>query len=627
MARPIEDYALIGDTQTAALVSADGSIDWMCVPRFDSEACFAALLGNAGNGHWAIRPAASVKVTGHRRRYQSDTLVLETDFATDQGEVRVIDFMPPRDTKPDVVRIVEGRSGTVAMEMELVIRFDYGAQIPWVRRIRRATTAGPPTHPDGPGGPDTPADILAVAGPNALVLRTPVATRGQDLRTRATFSIQAGQRVPFVLTSFPSHEPVPGPIDAEAALADTITFWRDWTSGLRDVHGPWERQVRRSLITLKALTYLPTGGIVAAPTTSLPEELGGVRNWDYRYCWVRDATLTLDALLEAGAVTEASAWRNWLLRAAAGSPDQLQIMYGPAGERRLPEMELPWLSGYEASAPVRIGNAAAQQFQLDVYGELMDALERARCSGVVEDSWSWALQRSVMSFLEHHWAEPDNGIWEVRGPRRHFVHSKVMAWVAFDRAITGCEKHDLGGPVERWREIRDRIHHEVCAQGYDRQKGAFTQYYGASDLDASVLMIPIVGFLPATDERVVGTVEAIERELVADGLVMRYQTHGTVDGLPGKEGTFLPCSFWLVDNLAMMGRVDEARERYEQLLALCNDVGLLAEEYDPRLGRQVGNFPQAFSHVGLVNSARSLALALAQGGKGAADAIHGPRSE
>jgi GH15 family glucan-1,4-alpha-glucosidase len=468
---------------------------------------------------------------------------------------------------------------------------------------------------------------LAIAGPNALVLRTPVPTRGQDLRTRASFSIHAGQRVPFVLTAFPSHEAVPAPVDPEAALADTVTFWQDWTSGLRDVHGPWEREVRRSLITLKALTYMPTGGIVAAPTTSLPEELGGVRNWDYRYCWVRDATLTLDALLEAGAVSEASAWRNWLLRAAAGSPDQLQIMYGPAGERRLPEMEIPWLSGYEGSTPVRIGNAAAQQFQLDVYGELMDALERARCSGVMEDSWSWALQRAVMSFLEHRWAEPDNGIWEVRGPRRHFVHSKVMAWVAFDRAIIGCEKHDLGGPVDRWRQIRDRIHDEVCTQGFDQDKGAFTQYYGASDLDASVLMIPIVGFLPATDERVVGTVEAIQRELISDGLVMRYQTHGTVDGLPGKEGTFLPCSFWLVDNLALMGRLDEARELFERLLGLCNDVGLLAEEYNTRLSRQVGNFPQAFSHVGLVNSARSLAAALEEGGKGGGDATPARWSE
>jgi GH15 family glucan-1,4-alpha-glucosidase len=610
VARPIEDYALIGDTQTAALVGRDGSIDWLCVPRFDSGACFAALLGTADNGRWRIQPApvhSAAETVARARRYRGNSLVLETDFETATGAVRLIDFMPPRDTKPDIVRIVEGLSGQVDMEMELVIRFDYGWQIPWVRRVHEAHKPA--------------TSVLAIAGPDALVLHTAVATRGHDLRTRATFSILEGQRIPFVLTAFPSHQALPQPVDAEVALGDTVAFWEEWSAGLDNVHGPWQAQARRSLITLKALTYQPTGGIVAAPTTSLPEDIGGVRNWDYRYCWVRDASLTLDALLAAGAVTEAEAWRRWLLRAAAGSPEQLQIMYGPAGERRLPELTIDWLPGYEGSRPVRVGNAAAQQFQLDVYGELMDSLERARCCGVDEDNWSWALQRAVMAYLEDHWSEPDNGIWEVRGPRRHFVHSKVMAWVAFDRAVAAVELHDLGGPVERWRQIRQEIHAEVCARGFDADKGAFTQYYGSPDLDASALMIPLVGFLPPTDERVVGTVAAIERELVVDGLVMRYQTHGAVDGLPGGEGTFLPCSFWLVDALAMLGRVDDARVRFEHLLTLANDVGLLAEEYDTKRGRLVGNFPQAFTHVGLVNSARGLAVALElQGGKASPDA-------
>jgi GH15 family glucan-1,4-alpha-glucosidase len=585
----------------------------MCVPRFDSGACFAALLGTADNGRWLIHPSPSAQVTGHARRYRGDTLVLETEFTTTTGAVRLIDFMPPRETKPDVVRIVEGLDGEVEMEMELVIRFDYGCQIPWVRRVHEKH------RPD-------PA-VLAVGGPDALVLRTGVETRGHDLRTRATFPILQGQRVPFVLTAFPSHEALPTPVDPEVALQDTIAFWNDWSSGLRDVHGPWQAQARRSLVTLKALTYLPTGGIVAAPTTSLPEDVGGVRNWDYRYCWVRDATFTLIALLESGAVAEAEAWRGWLLRAAAGSPDQLQIMYGPAGERRLPEMELDWLPGYKDSRPVRTGNAAAQQFQLDVYGELMDALQGARVRGLAEDSWSWALQRAVMDYLERHWSDPDNGIWEVRGPRRHFVHSKVMAWVAFDRAIRAVERHGLPGPVERWRQVRDQIHDEVCQLGYNATKGAFTQYYGSSELDASALMIPMVGFLPGTDPRVIGTVEAIERELVSDGLVTRYQTGGTVDGVPGGEGTFLPCSFWLVDTLALMGRVDDARERFEHLLTLANDVGLFSEEYDTRRGCQVGNFPQAFSHVGLVNSARYLTRVLdlnGEKGPGAAVAGDGP---
>ena len=585
MPLPIEDYALIGDTQTAALVGRDGSIDWLCLPRFDSGACFAALLGSPEHGRWLLAPMDPI--TAQRRRYRSNTLILETEYETAGGAVRVLDFMPPRETKPDVVRIVEGIHGVTHMQMDLVMRFDYGLQIPWVVRDDHM--------------------LRAVAGPDGLVMRTPVETEGRQMRTQATFTVAAGQRIPFVLTWFPSHEPVPRPIHPEHALKDTETFWQDWVRDLRGVRGPYEKQVLRSLITLKALTYAPTGGIVAAPTMSLPEELGGVRNWDYRYCWVRDATLTLDALLGAGAVDEADAWRHWLLRAAAGSPDQLQIMYGPAGERRLTEFEVPWLPGYEHSRPVRVGNAAADQFQLDVYGELMDAMERARAHGIEEDRWSWALQLAVVQFVEEHWADPDNGLWEVRGPRRHFVHSRVMAWVAIDRAVKAVERYGLSGPVERWRQLRQTIHDDVCTRGFNPTKNAFTQYYDDCDeLDASVLMIPLVGFLPPDDPRVVGTVEAIQRELMVDGFVMRYQTHGDVDGLPGKEGAFLACTFWLVDNLALMGRVDEATAIFERLLSLCNDVGLMSEEYDFRLNRMVGNYPQAFSHVGLVNTAANL---------------------
>jgi GH15 family glucan-1,4-alpha-glucosidase len=584
----LEHYGLIGDTQTAALVGHDGSIDWLCFPRFDSGACFAALLGTPEHGRWLIRPTG--EVIRQTRRYREHTLILETDFETADGEVRLIDFMPPRETKPDVVRIVEGIGGQVSMQMELVIRFDYGWQVPWVY------------HDDH--------SLRAVGGPDGLVLRTPVETRGKKMRTLAAFTVGEGERVPFVLTWFPSHEPLPRPIHPEHALRDTLTFWKDWTGSLRQVHGPWERQVRRSLITLKALTYAPTGGIVAAATTSLPEDLGGVRNWDYRYCWVRDATLTLDALLESGAVDEAEAWRGWLLRAAAGSPEQLQIMYGPACERRLIEYELDCLPGYENSRPVRVGNAAAEQFQLDVYGELMDAMDRARRHGLQEHSETWALQVALMDFVEQHWADPDNGIWEVRGPRRHFVHSKVMAWVAIDRAVAAVEQYGLPGPLDRWKELRQRIHDEVCERGFNRSKGAFTQYYGCDELDASVLMIPLVGFLPPTDERMVSTIEAIERELVVDGFVQRYQTYGEVDGLPGREGAFLACTFWLVDNLALMGRVDDAKAMFERLLALGNDLGLYSEEYDPKAHRMVGNYPQAFTHVGLVNSARNLSRVL-----------------
>jgi GH15 family glucan-1,4-alpha-glucosidase len=587
MALPLADYALIGDTQTAALVGRDGSIDWLCFPRFDSGACFSALLGTPDHGRWLVAPEGPV--LERQWRYQPGTLILETEYRTSTGRVRVTDFMPPRETKPDVVRIVEGLEGQVQMETELIIRFDYGLQVPWIQRKGQSLTA--------------------VAGPDGLVLRTPVEVEGEALRHRASFAVSAGQRVPFVLTWFPSHEPPPRAVDPPQALKDTVGYWTEWVANLRGVAGPYKDRLVRSLITLKALTYAPTGGIMAAPTTSLPETFGGVRNWDYRFCWVRDATLTLNALMEAGAVDEAEAWRGWLLRAAAGSPDQLQIMYGPAGERLLPEFELDWLPGYQASRPVRVGNAASQQFQLDVYGELMDAMARARAHGIDEDSASWDLQRAVLAFLEDHWSDPDNGLWEVRGPRRHFVHSRVMAWVAFDRAVQAIEKHGLSGPLERWKGLRQTIHDEVCTQGFSTAKGAFSQYYGTDELDASLLMIPLVGFLPADDPRVVGTVEAIQKELMHDGFVLRYRTHGEVDGLPGGEGAFLACTFWLVDNLALMGRIDDAMAIFERLSSLCNDLGLLAEEYDVAHGCMVGNFPQAFSHVGLVNSAFNLTRA------------------
>ncbi|MGH9076141.1 MAG: glycoside hydrolase family 15 protein [Acidimicrobiales bacterium] len=588
MSQRIEDYGLIGDLQTAALVGFDGSIDWLCLPRFDSGSCFANLLGEPAHGRWQLAPAA--EVTSRARRYRGSTLVLETEWSTAGGVVRVVDFMPPRQVHPRVVRLVEGVEGSVDMRLELVIRFDYGEEVPWVRR--------------------TEAGLRATAGPDALLLETPVEVHGHHLVTEAGFAVAAGQSIPFVLSWHPSCVEPPGPLDAESALAETLAFWTDWQGSLSLDHGEWEDQVRRSLMTLKALTYGPTGGIVAAPTTSLPEALGGVRNWDYRYCWVRDATLTLDALIEAGCKDEAEAWMWWLVRAAAGAPDQLQIMYGPAGERRLTEFEIPQLPGYEGSAPVRIGNAASDQFQLDVYGELMDAVDRARGHGISADGVIWALQRAIMDFVEGHWSEPDDGIWEVRGPRRHFTHSRVMAWVAFDRAVRAVERDGLEGPVERWRQVRDAIHAEVCSKGWDATAGTFTQYYGSAELDASVLMIPLVGFLPPEDHRVVSTVEVIGRELMVDGFVMRYKGSSGVDGLPGQEGAFLPCTFWLADCLAMIGRTDEARTIFERLLGLANDLGLLSEEYDPLSRRLVGNFPQAFTHVALVNTARRLTGAL-----------------
>jgi GH15 family glucan-1,4-alpha-glucosidase len=580
----IEDYALIGDLQTAALVERGGSIDWLCFPRFDSGACFAALLGNAENGRWLVAPEGDATAT---RRYLHDTMVLETTWKTPDGEVRVFDFMPPRGKAPDVVRIVEGARGRVAMRSELVIRFDYGHIVPWVRRID-----------------DT---RYAVAGPDALCFRTPAHTRGENMRTLSEFTIEEGERVPFVLTWYPSHETEPARIEPEVALAETESFWREWNAR-RTVEMPpeWRDVLHRSLMVLKALTYAPTGGIVAAPTTSLPEWIGSVRNWDYRYCWLRDATLTLLALLQAEHVDEALEWRAWLLRAIAGDPADLQIMYGVAGERRLTEFELPWLSGYEGSAPVRIGNAASEQLQVDVYGEVMDALYQARAHGLRKERHAWDLQKTLLRYLQNAWALPDQGIWEIRGEAKHFVHSKVMAWVAFDRGVRAVEEQGLDGPADRWRDIRASIHAEVCERGYDEGLGSFVQSYGSQELDASLLLIPLIGFLPASDRRVRGTIEAIERELLEDGFVHRYRTHTEVDGLPPGEGVFLPCSFWLVDCYELIGRRDEARTLFRRLVALANDVGLLAEEYDPKSQRLLGNFPQAFTHLALVNSAFNL---------------------
>jgi GH15 family glucan-1,4-alpha-glucosidase len=582
MTRLIEDYALIGDLQAAALVERSGSIDWLCFPRFDSGACFASLLGDAENGRWLLAPVGDGTPT---RRYLHDTMVLETTWETPEGVVRVFDFMPPRGKAPDVVRIVEGVSGSVRMRSELVIRFDYGQVVPWVRR-----------EDDG---------RLAVAGPDALCFRTPAQTRGERMRTISEATVEEGQRVPFVLTWYPSHENSPDRIDPELALAETESYWREWNARCKVSLPPeWRDLLHRSLMVLKTLTYGPTGGIVAAPTTSLPEQIGGVRNWDYRYCWLRDATLTLLALLQAEHVDEALEWRRWLLRAVAGDPADLQIMYGVAGERRLTELELPWLAGYEGSTPVRIGNAASEQLQVDVYGEVMDALYQARAHGIAKERTAWQLQKTLLAYLGKAWQQPDEGIWEIRGERRHFVHSKVMAWVAFDRAVRSVEEHDLDGPVDEWRAARDEIHAQVCDRGYDSSLGSFVQSYGSSQLDASLLLVPLVGFLAADDPRVLGTIAAVERELLRDGFVLRYRTHEHgVDGLPAGEGVFLPCSFWLVDCYELIGRHEDAHRLFDRLVGLANDVGLLSEEYDPHTGRLVGNFPQAFTHLALVNTA------------------------
>jgi GH15 family glucan-1,4-alpha-glucosidase len=582
----IEDYGLIGDLQTAALVSRHGSIDWLCVPRFDSSAIFAALLGDSENGHWTIQPQGEFRPVA--RRYRGNTLVLESELETSSGAVRLLDFMPPRETAPDIVRIVEGIRGRVAMQMELALRFDYGSIVPWVRNLE--------------------GTLVGVAGPDAVAFRTPVELEGRDLRTFSEFTVSEGDRVPFVLTWFPSNEEVPGQVDAEEALADTESYWEEWAESCA-MRGKWRDAVVRSLLTLKALTFAPTGGIVAAPTTSLPEALGGVRNWDYRYCWLRDATLTLLALVRAGYVDEARAWRDWLLRAIAGSPEAVQIMYGVAGERRLTEVELPWLTGYEGSRPVRIGNGACDQLQVDVYGEVADALYQARKQGLEASDDAWSLLRKLLEWLESGWREPDEGIWEVRGPRRHFTHSKVMAWVAFDRGVKLMQRFGREGPLDRWRSMRKTIREEVLRKGYNADRGTFVQYYGSDRLDASLLLIPLIGFLPADDERVVGTVRAIQDELMRDGLVERYRAdeeNVDVDGLPPGEGVFLPCSFWLAAVLAQQGRREEAVELYERLLSLRNDLGLISEEYDPERKRLVGNFPQAFTHLTLVETGFTL---------------------
>ena len=582
----IEDYGIVGDLQTAALIGRSGSVDWLCFPRFDSSSCFGALLGTPENGRWLIAPDGGGPATS--RCYREKTLVLESEWKTATGRVRVIDFMPPREKAPDIVRIVEGLEGRVEMCTELTIRLDYGSVIPWVQRLDDET-------------------LLALGGPDGITVRTPVDLEPKGMAHAARFSVRAGERVPFVLTWFPSNEAHPKAVDPEAALRDTETYWREWMGGCA-YHGEYREAVHSSLLALKALTYEPTGGIVAAPTTSLPEQIGGVRNWDYRYCWLRDATFTLFALMNAGFTDEARAWRNWLLRAVAGDPAKAQILYGVGGQRRIREYELDWLLGYEASQPVRIGNAAHDQFQLDVYGEVMDALHQARAHGLPGDDHAWSLQRNLMDFLEGAWDRPDEGIWEVRGPRRHFTHSKVLAWVAFDRAVDTVERFDLPGPIDKWRQIRQTIHDEVCREAFDTERNSFMQAYGSDELDASTLLIPLVGFLPATDPRVAGTIDAIQRDLTRDGFVERYAVKqvNDVDGLPGGEGVFLPCSFWLVDALLMQGRRDEARELFERLLALRNDLGLISEEYDPVAKRLLGNFPQAFTHVGLVNSAYNL---------------------
>jgi GH15 family glucan-1,4-alpha-glucosidase len=584
----IEDYALIGDMQTAALVGKDGSVDWLCLPRFDSPASFASLLGTEDHGQWRIGPADAQR-SEMSRSYAGDTLILHTEWRTPTGTVRLADFMPPRDGKPpNLVRIVEGVHGSVDMEMLLRIRFGYGSIVPWVRRR---------------GG-----RVVAVAGPDSLWFDTPVAVTGSNMAHRASFTVSAGERVPFVLTWNQSHLPAPEQVDAAQELEMTRDFWEKWAARCT-YQGRYREAVIRSLITLKALTYQPTGGIVAAATTSLPEDIGGVRNWDYRYCWLRDATITLEALLRTGYTDEAGDWRDWLTRAVAGDPGDVQIMYGVAGERRLAEWEADWLPGYEGSVPVRIGNAAVSQRQLDVYGEVVDALALGRDAGMAIDRHAWALQRSLLGFLEKNWDQPDEGIWEVRGPRRHFVHSKVMAWVAFDRACRATAE-GMPGPGDRWREIRDQIHEQVCEKGFDTTRGVFTQSYGSAELDAAVLLIPEVGFLPPTDPRVVSTVEVIAGELMTDGLLRRYElpeTQSDVDGLTGSEGSFLACSFWLVNALQMIGKEDEASELFERLLSLRNDVGLLSEEYDTRYSRQVGNTPQAFSHMPLIQSALNLA--------------------
>jgi GH15 family glucan-1,4-alpha-glucosidase len=582
---PIEDYALIGNCHSAALVNRDGSIDWLCLPRFDSPACLAALVGKPDNGRWRIAPHdAPVRI---RRQYRRGTLVLETVFDTKDGSVALIDFMTATTGNSSLVRIVEGRSGDVAMRLDLALRFDYGSTVPWVTRLQHRT------------------GLRAVAGPDLMLLTSDVPLQGVQFTTAAEFTVSAGQRVHFVLSHGQSHVSDPTVPNADAALAEAEAEWAAWSDRCT-YHGQWREQVQRSLLTLKALTYQPTGGIVAAPTTSLPEQFGGERNWDYRYCWLRDATLTLLALAQAGYTDEARAWGAWLRRSVAGTPAQVQTLYGLAGERWLLEWDVPWLAGYGGARPVRVGNAASLQLQVDVYGELLDAMYQEMHQGLARPGASWPIQRALIGHLTDVWEQPDESIWEVRGGPRHFTFSKAMAWVAVDRAIRGAEEFHLPAHLDEWRALRQRIHDQVCREGFSVEKRSFVQYYGGSALDASLLLLPIVGFLPADDPRISGTVEAIQRELTVDGLVMRYRTHESVDGLPPGEGVFLACSFWLVDNLALQGRRDEACALFERLLGLCNDVGLLAEEYDPRNRRHLGNFPQAFSHLALINTALNL---------------------
>ncbi|MGI9074406.1 MAG: glycoside hydrolase family 15 protein [Bryobacteraceae bacterium] len=584
MTQLIEDYALIGNNATAALVGRNGSIDWLSFPRFDSAACFAGLLGSHENGHWTIEPKSERPTI--ERRYRPGTLVLETEFSTSEGAVVVVDCMDRRGEHQDVLRLVRGVRGRVRMQTELVIRFEYGTVVPWVSRMSEGA-------------------LSAVAGPDRIIFATPVPLRGEDLKTRAEFVVEAGQEIPFSMTWCHSYGPDPPLPDVKTAVEDITRSWKKWSSKYKEP-GFWSEAVLRSLITLKALTHHETGGIVAAPTTSLPEEIGGPRNWDYRFCWLRDSTFTLYALMEAGFIDEAKAWRDWLLRAVAGSPEQMQIMYRVAGERRLTELELPELPGYEDSKPVRIGNAASEQLQLDVYGEVLDAFYQARRIKMDRLEVAWNLERALVTHIERIWAKPDDGIWEVRGKRRQFVHSKVMAWVAVDRAVRSMQEFGEEGPVERWIKLRADIHDEVCRFGFSQELGSFVQYFGGKDLDASLLMLPLVGFLPPEDPRIRSTVSAIEKYLMNDGLVARYETRTSVDGVPGSEGAFLACSFWLVDNYVLQHRYEEARALFERLLALRNDVGLLSEEYDPKERRLLGNFPQAFSHVALVNSAHNL---------------------
>jgi GH15 family glucan-1,4-alpha-glucosidase len=583
MSARIEDYALIGDCKTAALIGRDGSIDWLCWPRFDSEACFAALLGSPEHGRWLIAPQGKAQVT---RRYRPNTLVLETHFETPDGAATLVDFMPQGCDHSTLVRFVIGTRGQVVMHTELILRFGFGAVVPWVTRVENGA-------------------LRAIAGPDMVVLHTPVHVRGKNMTTVGEFTISRGETIPFVLTYSRSHLPIPDPVDPTGALAETETFWREWSAKCRPA-GRWSDAVRRSMITLKALTYGPTGGMVAAPTTSLPERIGGIRNWDYRYCWLRDATLTLLGAMHAGYYEEAHAWREWLLRAVAGSPEQLQIMYGIGGERRLAEWEVDWLPGYENSTPVRIGNAAHSQLQLDVYGEIMDTYHQARRGGLTSDQSGWDIQLAFADHLKTVWREPDHGIWETRGPPQHFTYSKVMAWVAYDRAIKSAETFGLEAPVDEWKKLREQICDDVCERGFDKELGTFVQAYGSKQLDASLLLLPCVGFLPVSDPRIERTIAAVESRLLRDGFVMRYSTKEVEDALPPGEGAFLACSFWLVDVYTLQGRSDDAERLFRRLVGLRNDVGLLSEEYDARAKRLVGNFPQAFSHLALVNSAYNL---------------------